>query len=170
MVERARFLIETLGLVRHPERGYYAETYRAPLSIEGQGGPHGGTRAASTAIYFLLTQDDRCTHLHRLISDELFHLYEGGPLEVLLLPPEGPGRVETLGLDFEKGHRPQIVIPAGTWFATELPQDATATHCLWGCTVAPGFTFEDFELAEGPELSQRYPAFSERIARMARKD
>ncbi len=160
---RAAELIETLGLVPHPERGHFVETYRAPLVIESPA--HGGPRAASTAIYFLLT-DEGPSYLHRLVSDELFHLYEGGPLDVLLLGPAETARVAQLGLDLAAGQRPQLVIPAGTWFGAELAQGAR--HCLWGCTVAPGFTFEDFSLAQGGELAARFPQHAARIARMTR--
>jgi len=162
-MDRAQELIERLGLMPHPERGHYVETYRASLVIDGV--PHGGSRAASTAIYFLVTRAQPTTYLHRLKSDEVFHLYEGGPLDVLLLGA-GAGEVRRLGLDLVAGARPQIVIPAGTWFAVELPTHAL--HCLFGCTVAPGFDFADFELAEGPELAARYPAHATRIARMTR--
>lgn len=166
-MNRADEIIQRLSLKRHPERGYYAETYRAGLTIDGRPTmPHGGPRAASTAIYFLLTAEDRSTYLHRLRSDELFHLYEGGPLEVLLLAPDGTSTVARLGHDLAAGERPQLIIPAGTWFGTELP--AGVDYCLWGCTVAPGFEFEDFELAQGPELEERYPEMAERIRRMAR--
>jgi predicted cupin superfamily sugar epimerase len=96
----------------------------------------------------------------------VFHLYEGGPLDILRLHPDGRGDVAQLGLDLAAGERPQIVIPAGTWFGTELR--AGASHCLVGCTVAPGFEFADFELAEGPELAARYPSFADRIARLSR--
>jgi predicted cupin superfamily sugar epimerase len=163
-MDRAQQLIDRLGLMPHPERGYYVESYRASLVVGAS--PHGGARAASTAIYFLVTRAQPTTYLHRLKSDELFHLYEGGPLEVLLLGATGGGDVRRLGLDVAAGERPQLVIPAGTWFAVELP--AAASHCLFGCTVAPGFEFADFELAEGPELAARYPAHAARIARMSR--
>jgi predicted cupin superfamily sugar epimerase len=161
---RARELIARLGLQPHPERGHYVETYRSTLALEGL--PHGAPRAASTAIYFLVTRAQPTTFLHRLRSDELFHLYEGGPLEVLLLREGGPGQVARLGRDVAAGERPQLVISAGTWFAVELA--AEATHCLFGCTVAPGFDFADFELARGPELAARFPAHAARIARMTR--
>jgi predicted cupin superfamily sugar epimerase len=163
---RARELITRLGLAPHPERGHYVETYRASLVIGGDGLPHGAPRAASTAIYFLVTRAQPTTYLHRLRSDEVFHLYEGGPLDVLLLRDGAPGAVARLGLDVAVGERPQIVIPAGTWFAVELA--AAATHCLFGCTVAPGFDFADFELAQGPELAAKFPAHAARIARMTR--
>jgi predicted cupin superfamily sugar epimerase len=140
---RARELITRLGLAPHPERGHFAETYRAPLTLAGL--PHGAPRAASTAIYFLVTRAQPSTYLHRLRSDEIFHLYEGGPLDVLLLRDGRPGDVLRLGRDVGAGERPQIVIPAGTWFAAELAPEVS--HCLIGCTVAPGFDFADFELA-----------------------
>jgi len=121
--DRPAELIARLGLAAHPERGFYVETYRAPLTVAG-GIPHGGPRAASTAIYFLVTRAQPTTFLHRLKSDELFHLYEGGPLEVLLLRDDGAAEVRRLGLDIAAGERPQLVIPAGTWFAVELAAGA----------------------------------------------
>jgi predicted cupin superfamily sugar epimerase len=157
-------IIDTLGLQPHPERGYYRETYRA--SSEVQSPVHRGSRAASTAIFFLVTGQERTTFLHRLVSDEVFHLYDGGPLEILRLFPDGGWDVAVLGMNLDAGERPQIVIPAGTWFGTELRSGAS--HCLLGCTVAPGFDFSDFELAQGPELEARYPAAADRIRRMSR--
>lgn len=159
---RARELIEQLQLLPHPERGYYAETYRAPLSVLGV--PHGGPRSASTAIYYLVTAAQPSSRLHRLRSDELFHLYEGGPLEVLLLMAGQPPLVRRLGLDLAAGERPQLVIPAGTWFGTELAPHAS--HCLIGCTVAPGFDFADLELAGGSQLCEQFPEVAGRIQRM----
>jgi uncharacterized protein len=163
--DRAQELIQRLGLVAHPERGFFVETYRAALQLDRV--PHGGPRAASTAIYFLVTRAQPATFLHRLRSDELFHLYEGGPLDVLLLGAAGSGEVRRLGLDLAAGERPQLVIPAGTWFGVELSPGAS--HCLFGCTVAPGFDFADFELAQGAELAAQHPTHAERIARMLRR-
>jgi hypothetical protein len=162
-MNRAHELIERLGLAPHPERGFYAETYRAPLTV----GAHGGTRAVSTAIYFLVSREEPTTYLHRLRSDEIFHLYEGGPLDVLLLVDSKRGEVRRLGLDVAASERPQIIIGGGTWFGVELVPEAT--HCLFGCTVAPGFDFVDFELADGPELAVRHPDHAARIARMVRR-
>jgi hypothetical protein len=148
----------------HPERGHFVESYRAATQVSAA--THPGARSASTAIYFLVTRDAPATHLHRLLSDEVFHLYEGGPLDILLLEPDGGGRVVRLGMDLAAGERPQVLITAGTWFGTELGDGVD--YCLVGCTVAPGFEFGDFELAQGPELGERYPEFRERIARMSR--
>jgi predicted cupin superfamily sugar epimerase len=157
-------IIRELGLEPHPERGYYKETYRAPSSV-GVDRP-GTERAASTAIYFLITADAPATFLHRLLSDEIFHLYDGGPLEILRLHPDDTWDVVRLGLNLDAGERPQVVVPAGTWFGTELV--AAASHCLVGCTVAPGFEFADFEVAQGPELEAQYPEAADRIRRMSR--
>ena len=162
---RAAELIEILGLVPHPERGFFAETYRATSRVEAA--THGGLRSAGTAIYFLITSDQPATFLHRLKSDEIFHLYEGGPLDLVRLFADGTSDVARLGLDLAAGERPQIAVPAGTWFGTELA--GGATHCLVGCTVAPGFEYADFELADGPELAVRYPNVAPRISRMSRR-
>jgi len=161
---QADAIIKRLGLQPHPERGYFRETYRASTSVEAD--THSGARAASTAIYFLVTASEPATHLHRLRSDEVFHLYDGGPLEIVRLFPDGQWDVARLGMNLDADERPQIVVPAGTWFGTELA--AGASHCLVGCTVAPGFEFADFELAEGPELAARYPEAADRIRRMSR--
>jgi predicted cupin superfamily sugar epimerase len=162
--EQVDALIKQLGLEPHPERGYYCETYRSSDEVQSQ--RPGGSRAASTAIYFLVTANEPTTFLHRLVSDEIFHLYDGGPLEIVRLFEDGRWDVAVLGMNLDAGERPQIVVPAGTWFGTELR--AGASHCLVGCTVAPGFDFADFELAQGPELEARYPAAAQRIRTMSR--
>jgi len=164
-VNRLNEIITLLKLAPHPERGFFVETHRAATAVTAA--THAGPRAAATAIYFLIGADAPATYLHRLQSDEVFHLYEGGPLEILRLHPDGQADVARLGLDLAAGERPQIVVPAGTWFGTELV--GGASHCLVGCTVAPGFEFADFELAAGPELAVRYPAVAERIVRMSRR-
>lgn len=128
-------IIEALGLKPHPEGGWFAETFRDSA---------GGGRGASTLIYFLLKAGER-SHWHRLhTAVEVWHYYAGAPLK-LMRSADGKG-VETqmLGPDILKGERPQGVIPAGCWQAAKTTGDFT----LVGCTVAPGFTFEDFELAE----------------------
>ncbi|HEX5214914.1 MAG TPA: cupin domain-containing protein, partial [Vicinamibacterales bacterium] len=105
-------IIERLGLEPHPERGYYKETYRASTSVHVD--RPDGARAASTAIYFFITAREPATFLHRLVSDEIFHLYDGGPLDILRLRPGGTWDVARLGLNLAAGERPQIVVPAGT--------------------------------------------------------
>ena len=164
MDPRPAEIIARLGLAPHPERGFFAETYRASVSVRAD--THPAARAASTAIYFLVTSEAPTTYVHRLLSYEVFHLYEGGPLDIVRLFPDGRDDVARLGLDFSAGECPQIVVPGGSWFGTELAPGAA--HCLMGCTVAPGFDFADFALADGPELAERYPAAAARIRRMSR--
>jgi uncharacterized protein len=164
MHPRPSEIIARLGLAPHPERGFFVESHRARVAVTAAS--HSAARPASTAIYFLVTSEAPATYLHRLLSDEVFHLYEGGPLDIVRLFDGGRADVARLGLDLAAGERPQVVIPAGTWFGSELAPGAS--HCLVGCTVAPGFDFADFELAEGPELLERYPAVADRIARLAR--
>jgi uncharacterized protein len=162
--KRVTELIARLALVPHPEGGYYAETYRASLRVVPQLAER-STRTASTAIYYLVTSAQPNTFLHRLRSDEIFHLYEGGPLRILRLHPDGSWDIARLGLDLSSGEQPQVVIPAGTWFGTALMPGSS--HCLVGCTVAPGFEFEDFEL-DGGDLAQRYPDVATIICAMSR--
>ncbi|MGE0041585.1 MAG: cupin domain-containing protein [Vicinamibacterales bacterium] len=128
-------IIKRLGLQPHPEGGHYAETWRDPA-------PAGG-RAHSTGIYYLL-QGGNGSRWHRVDAAEMWHYYAGAPL-ALRLSADGAGcDTRTLGLDFEAGARPQIVVPAG-WWQSALSLGAWT---LVGCTVAPGFTFEGFEMAE----------------------
>lgn len=129
----AREIIETLGMQRHPEGGWYVETFR---DVQG------GARAHSTAIYYLLEAGDR-SHWHRVRdASEVWHFYAGDPL---LLRLSDGGTVEdiTLGTDFANGERPQAVVPAGVWQAAR----PLGRFTLVGCTVAPGFEYTSFELA-----------------------
>jgi uncharacterized protein len=137
-------LIDQLGLERHPEGGWFAETWRAPVEFTPAGYP--GPRAAATSITFLLQADER-SRWHRVRSDELW-LWQGlGPLRLRLggtgPAPEPAGEV-VVGPDPTAGHRLQALVPAGVWQAAEPLTDAGA---LVGCVVAPGFSYEDFELA-----------------------
>jgi predicted cupin superfamily sugar epimerase len=154
MNTRARNLIETLGLIPHPERGFYAETYRATAPVFSAS--HGGERSASTAIYFLVTDDEPTTSLHRLKSDEVFHLYEGGPLEILQLRADGSVVISRLGLDIIAGERPQVVVPSGTWFGTLLV--AGASHCLVGLHCRAGIRLRGFRTGRRPGTGFQVPS------------
>jgi uncharacterized protein len=129
----AERLIAAFGLAPHPEGGHYRETFR---DTEGAGG-----RAHCTAIYFLLQAHER-SRWHRIDAVEIWHWYRGAPLELRIA--QG-GAVEThiLGNDLAKGEAPQIVVARHAWQAARSLGDYT----LVGCTVAPGFLFEHFELA-----------------------
>ena len=111
-----------LGLVPHPvEGGYFTETYRSADQIPAAALPAGyaAARAASTAIYYLLTPDT-FSAMHRLASDEIFHFYLGDPVEMLHLHPDGTHRIVVIGPDLEAGQRPQLVVPRHTWQGARL--------------------------------------------------
>lgn len=152
----AREIIDLLDLQPLPrEGGFYHETYRSALHLPGG-------KSASTAIYYLLTPES-CSALHRLPADEVYHFYQGDPVELLLLGP-GVGEVVTLGPDLASGQRPQFVVPTGTWQGSLLA--AGGAFALMGTTMAPGFDFSDYEPADRDALTGAYPAFAERIARL----
>ncbi|MDX2101322.1 MAG: cupin domain-containing protein [Alphaproteobacteria bacterium] len=130
----AQDVIRRLGLQPHPEGGHFIETFRDPGD--------GGSRAASTAIYFLL-QAGEVSHWHRVDAAEVWHWYAGAPLVLSLSPNGHDAEAHHLGPDIFGHQRPQIVVPKGWWQAAET----LGTWTLVGCTVAPGFEFSGFELA-----------------------
>lgn len=153
-------LAARLELLPHPEGGFYRETYRAAGVLDASALPrHGGARAYATAIYFLVTEGS-FSALHRIASDELWHFYAGAPLEIVTLDPEGVRRDLHLGLSLDAGEAPQAQVPAGWLFGSRLrtprPEGAPAWS-LVGCTVAPGFDFDDFELPTREALLRAHP-------------
>lgn len=164
----ASYWIQHLQMEKHPEGGYFKETYRAAGSIAQSQLPDafGGARSFSTAIYFLLT-GDTFSAFHRIASDELWHFYDGDPLTVYYFDaPTGELHTLELGLEVEKGQLPQVVVPAGVWFASRCQNPEGFT--LTGCTVAPGFDFTDFELAREEALVKKYPAHRKLIQELTR--
>src|SRR4051812_26594958 len=159
---QAEALIRTLGLRRHPEGGYYCETFRAaPLPFEL---PRRGARSASTPIYFLLADGD-FSAFHRVRSDEVWHFYAGVPLELHTLDGERGHERVVLGSDVERGERPQHVVVAGMYQAARLTGPGFA---LCGCTVAPGFDFADFELPSRAELVSLFEPERETVELLTR--
>ena len=144
--------IARLGLIRHPEGGWYRETYRSSERIERAALPprFGGPRAFSTAIYYLLRAGERSA-LHRIKSDEVWHHYAGDAVELWLLEEPGGARQVRLGGDGE----PQVIVPAGVWYGARVV--AGGAYALMGGTVAPGFDFADFELADRAALLAKWP-------------
>jgi predicted cupin superfamily sugar epimerase len=164
----AEYWIERLGLEAHPEGGYFRQTYRSELSLGREALPAGfsGARAASTAIYFLL-EGENFSAFHRLRSDEVWHFYAGASLAVHVIDEDGRCSEIRLGRDAEAGEVFQAVVKAGRWFASEMRD--RKSWALVGCTVAPGFDFEDFEMAKRGELVREYPQHQEVIERLTRK-
>lgn len=157
-------LIKLYNLKPHPEGGYYSETYRSTETI-----PYGelpsrfhGDRYYSTAIYYLLLEGQK-SKFHRLASDELYHFYLGDPVVVVQLYPD---RVEEIvvGPNVTQGEKLQHLIPNGTWFGA-YPK-AGSRFSLVGCTVAPGFDFADFEVADQEKMLREFPFAREMILRL----
>jgi uncharacterized protein len=129
----ASSVIDRLGLRPHPEGGWFVETFRDPRP---------DARGYSTAIYYLLQQGER-SHWHRVDAAEVWHFHAGAPLELGLSPDGVATETRRLGIELDRGERPQIVVPAGWWQSAR----SLGAWTLVGCTVAPGFTFAGFEMA-----------------------
>jgi len=156
MQPSASYWIEKLQLIRHIEGGSYSSTYTAGLVLPKEQLPEGfhGPRPASTAIYFLLDKN-QFSAMHRIAADEVWHFYYGGPLQVYEIDASGQLTIHLLGNNPANNESFQCVVKAGSWFGA-VPAPGTE-YALVGCTVAPGFHFDDFELAERTALLQQYP-------------
>lgn len=158
-MEKANYYIDKLKLTSHIEGGAFKETYRSKIVVAQkhlQGG-FKGDRNASTAIYFLLKKG-QFSALHKIASDELWHFYDGDPLCIYEITIEGELKKHLLGRDLEKGQSFTCVIKAGSWFGSRC--EVENGFSLVGCTVAPGFDFEDFTLANRTELLKEFPQYS----------
>lgn len=165
-MKTASYWVEKYNLLPHPEGGYYAETYRADERIGQENLPprFTGDRSFSTGIYFLL-EAGQFSAFHRIKSDEMWHFYAGDALDIFVLNPDTTDLdIIKLGSDPEKGETFQAVVPAGSWFGSRPA--AASSYALVGCTVAPGFDFEDFEMAERESLIAQFPQHSVLIQEM----
>ncbi|WP_442598696.1 cupin domain-containing protein [Neobacillus sp. D3-1R] len=160
MIEKnAQYWITNLGLLPHPEGGYYKSTYASDAVIPGI-----KERKLFTSIYFLLGSND-ISHFHRLKSDELWYFHGGSSLTVHVIDESGEYKEMKLGLNFEKGEVPQVLVPKNTIFGSSVHEEDTFS--LVGCMVSPGFDFEDFELFDQEELLELYPQHEKIIRKMA---
>ena len=159
MQERIQLLKEKLDLQPHPEGGFYKETYRSEGIIENQALPESyqGDRNYSTCIYFMLISGN-FSAFHRIHQDEIWHFYEGSPVELHTLSEQGEHKQHIIGSDVLEGEVPQLVVPGGHWFASKVIHPDH--YSLVGCTVSPGFDFSDFELAVRSELTKTFPQHS----------
>ncbi|MFI9828522.1 cupin domain-containing protein [Streptomyces sp. NPDC051913] len=149
-------LVAHYGLEPIPrEGGLFRRTWEGPERADG--------RPEGTAIVALLTAAD-FSALHRLPADETWHHYLGDPLELLLLAPDGTSRTAVLGPDVLAGQHVQLTVPAGTWMGGRT----LGAWTFFGCTMAPGFTYEGYEHGDLTGLVARYPAEAARIARLCR--
>jgi predicted cupin superfamily sugar epimerase len=155
-------VIRLLGLTPHPEGGFFRETFRARESVAAPWSPV--SRAASTAIYFLLRAGE-FSAFHSVLSDEVWHHYSGASLELHTINRAGTHQRVELGPQLQHGECPQWVVPAGTLQAARVIGEGFA---LCGCTVAPGFDFADFDMPSRGALSLRYPALADLIESFTR--
>lgn len=168
MTHSAQTWIKHLQLNQHVEGGWYSEVYRSALTIPGEAlePAFAGSRPASTHIYFLLEKGN-FSAFHRIRSDEIWHFYNGDPLTVYEIDGSGKLTEHLLGQDPSSGQSLCCVIKAGNWFASKVTDGGE--YGLAGCTVAPGFDFADFELAEKEKLAQQFPEHKELIYSLCRQ-
>ncbi|GGE17583.1 cupin domain-containing protein [Psychroflexus salis] len=163
MHNKADYIIQKLGLQKHPEGGYFKETYRSNKNVFVE--DLDGKRNFSTCIYFLIT-NEAYSAFHKVSQDEIWHFYEGSCIHLHLISPDGTFRMQKIGNAWNAGELPQFVVPAQTWFAAEVIQ--TKAYALVGCTVSPGFDFKDFQLADKKQLLEEYPEHEQIIDRLTR--
>jgi uncharacterized protein len=160
-------LIDKFNLLPHPEGGFFKENYRSAEIVLKSTLPRrfNGDRSYSTAIYFLLEKGN-FSAFHKISSDECWHFYAGSTLLIYIIHLNGKLEIIKLGNNLNDGERFQAIVPAECWFASE---PATGSDfCFVGCTVAPGFDFGDFKLAQKDELSKHYPQHKLLINRLTR--
>jgi predicted cupin superfamily sugar epimerase len=168
MDDAVRRIVERFELVPHPEGGYFREVYRSRTSIRHPGIPPGARaeRAAGTLIYFLLSGKD-FSAFHRVrFSDEIWHLYAGGPLELNLIDQSGRHERRRLTSNVIEGE-PTATVPADTWQSARLADGAS--FALGGCSVAPGFEYDDFEMPPAAGLIERFPQHAGLIRSLTRR-
>ena len=168
---KAKQFVDKFEMQKHPEGGYFKETYRAEEWVQQAHLPERftGDRSFCTAIYFLL-EGTQFSAFHRIKSDELWHFYYGTALHIYVIAPDGKFELIKLGSDVIQGEVFQAVVKAGCWFASAsaLQMPETDSFSFVGCTVSPGFNFADFELAEPDRLAELFPEQSALIKRFCR--
>jgi hypothetical protein len=160
---------EALGLLAHPEGGFYRQAYRSGEKVDTVGLPSrfAGSRVFSTAIYFLLESGD-FSAFHRIKQDEVWFFHAGAGILIHQIDKQGGYAKIHLGVNLNNGETPQAVVPAGYLFAASVP--CPDRYALVGCSVAPGFEFDDFEMPSRRQLVSQYPEHREIIEQLTRPD
>lgn len=162
-MHEAKHWINTLSLIKHPEGGYYRETYRSEDIVTPPEHYH-GKRNACTLIYYLLESHDMSA-LHRFTADEIWHFYAGSPITIHELLSDGTHKTTVLGDTHNMLYH--YIIPGNTWFGAQVNEPDSYT--LIGCTVSPGFEFSDFALGKRENLVKQYPRHQTIIEALTRK-
>jgi predicted cupin superfamily sugar epimerase len=158
-------VIKMLNLIPLPEEGgYFTETFRSRFTVKVNYDGQEVERKASTCIYYLVTPDE-FSALHKVRGEEIFHFYYGDPVEMVQLTEAGPKKI-VMGNRLERGEIPQVIVPSGVWQGTRLC--GGGKFALLGCSVSPGFEYEDFTMAGREELSRLFPACLLEIIRYTR--
>ncbi len=162
MIIKAKQWISKLNLIPHPEGGFYCEEYRSDENLikTAIDERYSGSRSVSTSIYFLLT-GNQFSAFHKIKSDEIWHFYDGVPIELYLISNDGNLEIKKLGINITRNEFPQIIIKKDVWFAAKPVDKENFT--LVGCTVAPGFEFDDFELGDRTSLLKKFPQYKDLI-------
>jgi len=165
MHPKAQKYVKQLQLKKHPEGGYFKEVYRSGEMILPEHLPkrYKSSRNFSTSIYFLL-EGKQFSSFHLLQSDELWHFYDGSSVLLYIINQKGELSVKKLGRSVDS--ELQLTIEKQSWFAAEL--EDKKLFSLFGCTISPGFDFDDFEMGRRDELIKNFPQHSDLIKRLTK--
>lgn len=158
---KAEYWVRKLSLQEHPEGGYFRQTFKSDrqFALPGYDGP----RSAGTAIYYLL-KSGQFSAFHRVKSDEIWHFYAGSALALHVIDSRGGLKKVLLGR--RQGQVFQAAVRAGSWFAASVAR--SNSYSLVGCTVAPGFEYQDWELGDREALLREYPRHKKIIGKYTR--
>lgn len=162
MMIKSKVWIEKLELIPHPEGGYFKEVYRAEekFNFDPENSQYNSVRNFSTSIYYLL-EGNQFSAFHKLASDEIWHFYYGCPVQLHLIDESGNYKNVLVGNNIEEGNFLQYTVKHGIWFAAK-PIDESS-YSLVGCTVSPGFDFNDFVMGERTKLVAQFPKHKQLI-------
>lgn len=162
----ADYFIKNMDMIPHQEGGFFKESFmsKETIPVKNSNSDLDESRNLWTSIYFLL-RDGEVSNFHRLKSDEMWYYHSGSPLTIYMINPEGELITEELGLNIERGEKPQVLVPKDYIFGSAMNNEG---YALVGCMVSPGFEFKDFELFERDYLLATYPEYKETILKLTR--
>lgn len=168
--DRAQALIQGLQMERIPHEGaWFTLTHVSDETLqEGLPARYDAPRKLYSAIHTLVTAED-FSAMHRLRTDEFWMFYEGAPMEVLLLYPDGSGAIKVMGTAVLDGQQRQLLVPRNTWMGARILEPGPG-YSLFGNILAPGFDYSDYEPGYRDALVRDYPAFAEQITALTRPD